>query len=137
MRYAISYVSTATQIHPTEIVNALLDKTMKYNNQNDITDILLLSEGNFFQLLEGEETKIKDLYSRIAKDPRHTNIIKFIGKAVIRASYDGYICEVITGSIKYNSSKFEYYYTTLGFRSLFSEGSEKSDGSYHSINYYP
>lgn len=109
MRYAISYVSTAAQNLPQENIYALLEKASAYNNNHDITGILLSSDGNFFQLLEGDEVKIKELYSRIEKDPRHTNIIKFLEKPVTRPSYDGYICEVITGNTKCNGSKLEGY----------------------------
>lgn len=98
MRYIISYVSNAApNLKPEEISN-LLEKTFKYNTSQDITGFLLYSENNFFQLMEGDEKKIKELYSRIENDARHTNIIKFIEKPVSTFSGYEYICENITGA---------------------------------------
>lgn len=104
MRYAISYVSTANPNLPKEEVNDLLENATKSNNREGITGVLLCSETNFFQLIEGEEDKIKGLYSTIEKDPRHSNIIKFVEKPVSRPAYDGYTSELITNQTKYNSS---------------------------------
>lgn len=109
MRYVISYVSTANPDLPKEEVKHLLKKTKEYNNNQDITGILLYSESNFFQLIEGEKEKIIDLFSNIEKDPRHNNIIKFIEKPVYRPAYDGYFCELVKESTKYDQAELERY----------------------------
>ncbi|WP_093411154.1 BLUF domain-containing protein [Salegentibacter flavus] len=79
----------------------------EFNNSHDITGVLLYSETNFFQLIEGEEKEIKDLYSRIEKDPRHRNIIKFVDKPVIRPAFDGFISKIITDAT--NDSDLKKY----------------------------
>lgn len=51
-------------------------KSSKVNNvENQITGMLLYVEGRFFQVLEGEESLVKDLYDNIAKDTRHVNSV--------------------------------------------------------------
>lgn len=109
MRYAISYVSSADPDLPEKDVKYLLKKATEYNNSQNITGLLLYSESNFFQLLEGEKDKIVKLYSQIEKDPRHTNIIKFIEKPVSRPAYDGYICGFLKEDTRYDDSILENY----------------------------
>lgn len=109
MRYALSYVRTASLSFPRKNIKVLLEEITNYNNNHGITGILLFSDGNFFQLFEGEEIKVRELYAQIEKDSRHTNVIKFLEKRVTLPSYDGYNCEIITGNTKYNGSKLENY----------------------------
>lgn len=109
MRYAISYVSTAnTKLSPND-VKYLLDKVEVDNNGKDITGILLSSATNFFQLLEGEEEVIKELYAHILKDDRHNNLIKFIDQPVTINSYDGYLSEVVTDQNRHNRKSLKNY----------------------------
>lgn len=109
MRYAISYVSTANAKLSSNDVKGLLDKIEADNNKKDITGILLSSETNFFQLLEGEEHIIKDLYSHIKLDPRHKNIIKFIDQPVNIAAYDGYLSRIVTDGNRHNGKNLKHY----------------------------
>lgn len=54
MRYAISYVSSAIEGLPDREIDRVLYQTKTFNNENDITGLLVYSEGNFFELIEGE-----------------------------------------------------------------------------------
>lgn len=49
----------------------IVETAQKYNKPHDITGLLLFIEGAFIQLLEGEESVIKDLYRKISQDERH------------------------------------------------------------------
>lgn len=109
MRYAISYVSTAKSNLTEDDIKNLLEIVTEKNNSQDITGLLLASDSNFFQLIEGEEKKVKELYSHIEKDQRHTNIIKIVDKPVVRPAYDGYIGEVVTPETKFDASKLKNY----------------------------
>lgn len=51
----------------------ILKTARSTNSQLDITGLLLFERGHFLQLLEGPEAKVRDLYQRIAGDPRHTD----------------------------------------------------------------
>ncbi len=82
MHYAISYVSSASYIiEPSELVE-LLDQTEVRNNEYGVKGLLVYSDGNFFEVLEGEEEKIRELYDIIKDDPRHNNIITIFEKYV-------------------------------------------------------
>ena len=110
MRFAIAYVSSANPNLKQEEIEELLKSSTKSNNHNGITGVLLCSETNFFQLIEGDKVKIKDLFSLIEKDPRHSNIIKFIETPVSKPPYSGYVFGVISDRTKYNYSELRKYY---------------------------
>ncbi|TPN83013.1 BLUF domain-containing protein [Aquimarina algicola] len=90
MRYIVSYVSTISK----SISDSDIEELMKYvklqNNDKKITGILIYSEGNFFQVLEGQEEDIKTLFDKIKKDSRHYNIIKMLDKPVKGISFSEY-----------------------------------------------
>ncbi|MDR5589550.1 BLUF domain-containing protein [Christiangramia sp. SM2212] len=109
MRYAISYVSSAARdLSETEINDVLKESEIR-NNQKDITGLLLYSEGNFFQVIEGEKEIIKSLYSDINKDSRHFNLIKLFEKTIQNEAYDGYKSDFISEDARYGRSDFKYY----------------------------
>ncbi|MAN58452.1 MAG: blue light sensor protein [Flavobacteriaceae bacterium] len=110
MRYAISYVSSAVNDLDDGQVNRILQQTNTHNNNNDITGLLVYSEGNFFQLIEGEKEAVRQLYyNKIEKDPRHKNIIKFLEKEIHEPSYDGYHVDMVTSRFDIDQSKMQTY----------------------------
>ena len=79
--YRIIYLSSATTKFTNEEILTLLNASRKNNEANKITGLLLYSDGNFLQIIEGKQKKIKALYAKINMDFRHRNIIKvFEGK---------------------------------------------------------
>ena len=42
------------------------------NPKNDVTGVLVYNAGKILQFLEGPQNRVKELYSKIEKDPRHT-----------------------------------------------------------------
>src|SRR5690606_35525815 len=90
-------------------LKTLLQESTDHNNSEDITGLLLCSEGNFFQLIEGEEDKIKELFSRIENDDRHKNIIKFLEQPVHLPAYDGYLSRFVTEAGLYKDEKVKQY----------------------------
>jgi Sensors of blue-light using FAD len=51
----------------------LLAKSRRNNKNLDITGMLLFKDGDFLQVLEGEEDRVRALSKKIAEDPRHDN----------------------------------------------------------------
>lgn len=90
MRYTISYVSTVSHFLSDTDVEELMDYVKEQNNLNNITGILIHSDGNFFQVLEGEKETIKKLFEKIKKDSRHYNIIKMLDKEISDNSFSKY-----------------------------------------------
>lgn len=109
MRYAISYVSTAERsLSETEIRQILNDSEVNNNKQN-ITGLLLYSEGNFFQIIEGDQKQIVELYETIEGDSRHFNVIKLFGKEINKESFDGYKSDFISEDARYSSARLQNY----------------------------
>ncbi|MDT0645353.1 BLUF domain-containing protein [Zunongwangia sp. F260] len=113
MRYAISYVSTVNpELSETEIQEAL-DFSKNWNNDNNITGILLYSQGNFFQVLEGEENLLKSLFSRIKADQRHHNVITIFQKKVPNIQFDDYEVDFISLDDSYNAAQIDTYLSQI------------------------
>ncbi|WP_109438734.1 MULTISPECIES: BLUF domain-containing protein [Aquimarina] len=90
MRYIISYVSTVNPDISNSDISELMDYVSSHNNAINITGILIYSEGNFFQILEGKEELVKMMFERIKKDSRHYNIIKMLDKEIKKTSFTEY-----------------------------------------------
>ncbi|MDT0677904.1 BLUF domain-containing protein [Autumnicola musiva] len=105
MKYAFCYVSTASMDLNETILKNLMDQTLQQNLKNNIKGILLFSDGNFFQVLEGEKSFLLQLYSKIEKDPRHQGLIQIVGKDISHGAYDSYETRVLEEDIKYDAPK--------------------------------
>ncbi len=113
MKYTICYVSTASENLKLEEIKDLLDKWKKKNNSKNMKGILLYSEGNFFQVLEGEKGNLIELFEVIKNDERHHAVIQILGKEIDRVGYDGYDSDFVTGKNTYNPETRERYYKPL------------------------
>lgn len=82
MRFAISYVSTAVRDLQENEVDEILEETQIRNNKHGVNGLLIYSDGNFFEVLEGEKINIKGLFKIIEEDERHKNIIMIFEKEV-------------------------------------------------------
>ena len=109
MRYAISYVSTAAEKLNDTDISDILEKAEENNNRQDITGLLLYSEGNFFQIIEGEKDKVISLFEKIKEDDRHKDVIKLFGKPIHKDSFDGYKSDFISEDARYNISRLKNY----------------------------
>lgn len=72
------YVSSLTVTAVDATVNDILASSYRNNLQHQITGMLLLSEGNFLQILEGEEAAVLATFARIQKDQRHKAIYELL-----------------------------------------------------------
>ena len=69
--FFLVYVSSATRPFSGEDLRALLETCRKNNAGFGITGMLLYKDGNFMQVLEGDEETVRGLYEGIVADPRH------------------------------------------------------------------
>lgn len=73
--FELIYQSTAIEtIKSCDIVD-ILNTSKHFNAAHNITGCLLYYNQEFLQILEGDENTVKDLFSRIINDKRHTNVI--------------------------------------------------------------
>lgn len=113
MRYAISYVSTKKEHLPEEEINEILTHTEKNNNKLEITGILLYSEGNFFQVLEGPREDLQTLYTKIKLDSGHYDLISIFEKEVDEPIFQKYTSEFTSIDTRYKSKEVEAYLTKI------------------------
>jgi hypothetical protein len=73
--HRIIYLSSGIKIFSDEEINDLLKVSRNNNEKNGITGLLLYSDGNFMQILEGEKEAVESTYNKILNDTRHRNII--------------------------------------------------------------
>jgi hypothetical protein len=69
------YASYAKQHFSDDELTELLIKARKNNSNLGITGMLIYRDGNFIQVLEGEEEAVKSLYILIKADKRHDGVI--------------------------------------------------------------
>lgn len=55
-------------------IEAILETAQSFNKANELTGCLIFHNNYFIQLLEGNEEILRTLYTRIAKDTRHTDV---------------------------------------------------------------
>ncbi len=72
--FHIAYVSSATVSFSKPMLDALLKRSRDRNTRMEITGMLLYGDGNFMQVIEGPEEKVRSLFRVIAKDPRHKDV---------------------------------------------------------------
>ena len=73
--YHVLYRSRATHAPTESDSQALLEWSRTYNAAHDITGLLLYSDGQFLQLVEGPEAVVRSLFARIRADARHTQVV--------------------------------------------------------------
>ncbi|OUJ66027.1 hypothetical protein BXP70_29100 [Hymenobacter crusticola] len=74
MLYSLVYTSQATTRFGAADVQGLVERARVYNASHHLTGVLFYSEGQFLQVLEGEQTAVKALFAKIQRDPRHHQV---------------------------------------------------------------
>src|ERR687893_1319722 len=69
--FFLVYVSSAVRLFSAEDLRALLETCRKNNAELGVTGMPLYKDGNFMQVLEGDEEAVRGLYARIVAAPRH------------------------------------------------------------------
>ncbi len=92
--HTICYVSKADpNLTPEEIIE-IFKHTEEKNRLHNVSGILLHSLGNFFQVLEGDENYIEDLFiNQILKDPRHSNVFEVYRGNIVNPIFSNYLSQ--------------------------------------------
>ena len=73
--FFLVYLSSAVTWFSSKELNDLLGTCRMRNAEDDITGMLLYKDGNFMQVLEGEESAVRTVFSRISADLRHRGLV--------------------------------------------------------------
>lgn len=72
--HQIIYISTAEPTLTQDALLQLLSESQKRNASREITGLLLHSDGNIIQIIEGTEKNANELFQKIARDTRHRGV---------------------------------------------------------------
>lgn len=86
MFYLVYASSAIKQFSPSELAD-LLARSHENNTALGITGMLLYKDGNFMQVLEGEEAVVRRLYAEIGRDPRHRGLITMIEGPLVNRQF--------------------------------------------------
>lgn len=74
--YHLVYQSSATKQLNEKDLQTILAQSRAWNTTHDLTGVLLHSEGDILQVLEGSADEVQYIFKKIAQDVRHRNIVK-------------------------------------------------------------
>lgn len=86
--FCLCYVSTREVSLDDDILREILIHSRKNNNNRNLTGLLLLLEDKFIQILEGEESDVNDLYTKIARDHRHRSVQKIYAGKISQRTFN-------------------------------------------------
>lgn len=73
--YQIMYVSSARPELTEDALHEILSAAQTNNAKRGISGILLHSDGNLLQLIEGSESQVNLLFDKISQDTRHDKLL--------------------------------------------------------------
>lgn len=85
--YTIVYVSTAARVLTLAELRHLQERAQARNAQEQVTGVLLFSEGTFMQYLEGPATGLTRVYEFIKADPHHYGIVDLVREPIARREF--------------------------------------------------
>jgi hypothetical protein len=83
----VLYVSSGVKKFTDAEIDEILEKARLNNTDSGVTGVLFYLEGNFLQLLEGEEAVLAETYARIKSDSRHRGLTQLISETVDERSF--------------------------------------------------
>jgi hypothetical protein len=88
--YQLLYLSSAKQELTEDVLHKILAETQQRNAAIDITGLLLHSDGNIIQIIEGAKHHVEQLFAKIEKDTRHHQVIVLSRKEVSQRDFPEY-----------------------------------------------
>jgi hypothetical protein len=76
--FSLTYVSSALEPFSPRELRDLLERCNQNNRRRDVTGMLLYKDGNFMQVLEGEQSVVLAVHEVIVRDPRHRGLITLL-----------------------------------------------------------
>jgi hypothetical protein len=80
--YSLVYVSTAARMLSMEDISRLLEKAQQRNLDEGVTGVLLYSDGNFMQCIEGPAQGLARVYECIKFDSLHFGMIDLVREPI-------------------------------------------------------
>lgn len=85
--YSLVYTSTASRPLAKNDLERILDNARKRNLEEQVTGLLLFTEGKFMQYLEGPQSGVLTIFEAIKKSTLHHQIVEVSRQAVSAREY--------------------------------------------------
>lgn len=86
----IIYMSRSVKPLSDAELRLLLEQARNANEEQNITGALVYGDGQFMQVIEGQESTLATLYAKLLDDPRHINIVKLADKQITQRSFSNW-----------------------------------------------
>ncbi len=110
------YASAATRPFTADGLRDLLSRARATNTTLDISGMLLHVDGAFLQVLEGDADAVARLYEHIAKDRRHSRVIRLVTRDVAVRNFPDWSMGFFDGSGR--AAALAGYRASAGFADL-------------------
>jgi mannose-1-phosphate guanylyltransferase len=81
------YASKEVEKFSKEDIVEMVSKAQEKNRGLNITGMLLYENGSFFQVLEGDEEEVTNLFNKIQTDKRHSNVVEIISENIHKRNF--------------------------------------------------
>ena len=108
----VIYVSEKTDTS-SDTLTDIYDISQKNNSESGISGCLLIGSNSYLQLLEGPDSAVENLYSKIKMDSRHKKVKKLFEQHIEEKSFSSWSMKFTTfnniewGNKEFDAGKFE------------------------------
>ena len=88
--FRLCYISSARVPIDDAMLMSILTVSRRNNRAAGLTGLLVAGCKRFLQLLEGDETAVRDTYQRIRRDPRHFATVVIDERAISVRQFTGW-----------------------------------------------
>ena len=114
LAHTICYISNAAPTLSDADIEEILTQTSTNNNNHNVSGVLLYNLGHFFQVLEGEEKHLINLYeNKIKNDERHSDIYEVYNKATEKPVFKDYDSKFNIIKTEEDLQKIKKYLTSV------------------------
>ena len=90
MLYRLVYMSSAADRFVSSGLDDILRRSRRNNGRDGVSGLLIYHDGNFLQILEGDEDRVLSCYRRIISDSRHTGCMLLKSEEVSERVFEGW-----------------------------------------------
>ena len=115
----VIYVSEKTDLSDDSLTS-IFDASQRNNPEKNITGCLLIGSNSYLQLLEGPNSAVEELYSKIKIDSRHKNVKKLCEQVIEEKLFSSWSMKFTPfNNLDWSNQEFE----SGNFLEITSEGS--------------
>jgi hypothetical protein len=103
----VIYVSEITDTSSNSLTD-IYDTSQKNNSEREISGCLLIGSNSYLQLLEGPESAVENLYSKIKVDSRHKKVKKLFEQHIEEKLFSSWSMKFAPfNNIKWDNKEFD------------------------------